>query len=269
VNEPLLLNLSLPKCGTLSVREYFSDYKSSHELFSQSFLAAMEIAERYNQPEIVAQMLQRRYQHGLIEIDTSGFLHTISSELLQLFPKTSFLRVIREPRSWISSYLDMLGGKAQELTSQKKPIDNRAALFEHFYVSRIFPRMLLADMLELKTWTRRRRNKAICDAAKYWAKDCERALNEKKHSVVTTCSLDQLSAILPSMRAQISGKVDYSESDHFRAKSRHNVSDRGETRQIIESWLQPDELAAETIESLDNCDHLHKRIINCLQSRDE
>jgi hypothetical protein len=270
VNDPLLLNLSLPKCGTLSVHEYFGDRRSSHELYGHSFLSAIELAHYHHDPHhtaILSRLIQRRFQEGKLEIDTSGFLHPISTELIERYPYTCFLRVIRDPRSWISSYLDMLEAKAHDLTHEGRLLHDRAASFERFYLQRLDKSLQLADLLDLQSWSMDQRSKYLTAAAAYWSEHCKVALSELDHPQLVTCQLGELSTVLSYLRMKILPGTTALETRPMAASRRHNVSDQGPARLQLEQWLKNEDFCETTMQQLSNCDRLHQVLIDRLQCR--
>ena len=265
MREPLLLNLSLPKCGTLSVHEFFADRRSAHELYGNSVLAAIDLSRQHNDPALLTQLLKRRYGQARLEIDASGFLHAIADELLSLYPRACFLRVIREPRSWISSYVDMLECKARELTNEGCLLNDRAARFEQFYLQRIAPSLRLTELIELKTWSAERFSSIVAATASYWEAHADIALQQRNRPQIVTCMLDQLSSTLPKLRTKILAEPSPNGTAQSSAQRRHNVSERGEARRLIEQWLSQSELSEAAAHTLQRCDRLHEELSERLQ----
>ena len=265
MSEPLLLNLSLPKCGTLSVHEFFADRRSAHELYGNSVLTAIDLSRQHNNPALLTQLLRRRYGQAKLEIDASGFLHAIADELVSLYPHTYFLRVIREPRSWISSYLDMLEGKARELTHEGCLMNDRAARFEQFYLQRIAPSLRLTELIELKNWSADRFSSIVAATASYWEEHAGVALQQLNGPQIITCTLAQLSSTLPQLRTKILAEPSRNGSAQSSAQRRHNVSERGEARRLIEQWLNQAELSEGAARALQRCDDLHGKLSERLQ----
>ena len=270
MNDPLLLNLSLPKCGTLSVHEYFADRRSSHELYGRSFTSAIEQAHHHhhnNHAAILTRLIQRRFQDGRIEIDASGFLHPISTELMERYRDTCFLRVMRDPHGWVISYLDMLEAKARDLTHEGRLLHDRAASFERFYLQRLDKSLRLAELLDLQSWSMQQRSKYITTAAAYWSDHCELALSELDHPQLVTCQLGELSTVLPYLRMKILPGTTALETRPMAATRRHNVSDQGPARLQLEQWLKNEDFCETTMQQLSNCDRLHQVLIDRLQCR--
>lgn len=265
VSDPLLLNLSLPKCGTLSVHKFFKDRRSAHEDHGHSFLTALDLAQRNKHPAILQELLIRRYKQGRIEIDASGYLHAVSQELVALYPKTLFLRVIRDPRSWISSYIDMLEGKACELIHEGRLLHDRAASFQHFYLQRLDPSLQLIDLHCLAKGNLKEQSKIFTAVAAYWALHCEGALQELDRKWIVTCRLEHLSTFLPVLRSRLFAAEGSVQTVTQNANHRHNVSKHGPVRRQIEAWLRSEKLSSCTHEQLQRCDDLHQTLINRLQ----
>jgi hypothetical protein len=261
MTSPRLLNLSLPKCGTLSVHAFFTDRRSAHELYGTSFLTAIALAQAQDQPGLVTQLLKRRYERSGLEVDASGFLHAVSRELIELYPNCCFLRVVREPISWISSYIDMLEAKAKELTYQGCLLNDRAARFEQFYLQRLSPSLQLSDLLNLHLWSGEQVSVLIAATAEYWARQTNLALVQLKHPQITTCLLEELSITLPQLRHQLFSDMADQRVRKRDARVRHNVSDQGSARQLIERWLHEKNFNQATKSILDQCEQLHDRLM--------
>lgn len=265
VRQPLLLNISLPKCGTLSVHKYFSDFRSSHELYGHSFLSVLDSVQRSSQPGLLQQLLRRRYQQGGLEVDASGFLHAISGELIRLYPNTLFLRVVRDPCSWIGSYLDMLQGKAQDLIYEGRLLHDRAASFQAFYLKRLDPSLQLVDLISLPEWTLEQRSAVVSATAYYWAEHCQQAIQDLGNEKIVTCRLDQLSKVLPDLRQRIMPTPLPPFTLQIDAEKRHNSSVLGPARQQIDGWLKQVQLNGRSIEQLQACDRLYQKLTDQMQ----
>ena len=258
---PRLLNLSLPKCGTLSVHEFFTDRRSAHELYGTSVLTAIALAQAHDQPGLVTQLLKRRYEQSGLEVDASGFLHAVSRELIVLYPNCCFLRVIREPISWISSYIDMLEAKARQLTYQGRLLNDRAARFEQFYLQRLSPSLQLSDLLNLHLWSGEQVSILIEATARYWARQTDLALEQLDYPQITTCLLEQLSITLPQLRHQLFSDMADQPGRQRDARRRHNISEHGSARQMIERYLHEKDFNQITNSILHQCEQLHGRLM--------
>lgn len=116
---PRLVNLSLPKTASTSIAELFSSYNAVHEGFhKQSVNYIIDYYEKKLTCKQLNFFILRRQKLLQIRIDSSTFLHLIAKELEDLWPsQTSFFQIIREPCSWILSYLSMLYEYGSEYSS--------------------------------------------------------------------------------------------------------------------------------------------------------
>lgn len=109
VSAPLLVTLSLPKTGSTSLAAAFPPGLARHEGFHQPSVS--HIIDYLDGRTTAAQLkrfLERRQQLLGSSIDIATFLHWISAELLELWPESRFLLVLRHPVPWVVSYIGML-----------------------------------------------------------------------------------------------------------------------------------------------------------------
>ena len=108
LKQPLLINLSLPKCGSSSINEYCKNMNSKHEAWHSGVT------------EIIIKVLNNKYPKNSylkylefrqifleLEIDSSTFHHFYAEDIINLFPSSTYIYIYREPYKWILSMLNM------------------------------------------------------------------------------------------------------------------------------------------------------------------
>ena len=118
---PAVVNLSLPRNGTRSIAEWFRDQGAVHE---GHHLTALEQILRFRAGTCSEAQLRaffhQRQKNLDIGIDSASFMHFVADHLGDWWPKTRFIHVIREPKSWIRSYLLLLYQSGKELMAARQ-----------------------------------------------------------------------------------------------------------------------------------------------------
>lgn len=121
LERPLVMNLSLPRTGTVSIMAIFAPLGSAHE-----FMRAETIEQLYNWDEgavsdkeldafllaraaALDEMLSQQLgaQHRL-NVDSATFLYNVQDRLFTLFPDAKYLLCVRDGESWLVSFVGML-----------------------------------------------------------------------------------------------------------------------------------------------------------------
>ena len=138
--------LSLPKCATSTLADFFKSQGTIHEKYNSSFFSALKISETDSNPKLLQSYLKKRFSNQNCFFDTSGYLHSVQKELFILFPNHTFLRIVRPPTTWIPSYLEMLNEKKDDLYINGKHKNEGSHLFEYFYLNRICSNLNIIDL---------------------------------------------------------------------------------------------------------------------------
>ncbi len=107
--DPLLINLSLPKCGSTSISDYCSSQlNSGHESWHSGVTDAYLKYKKGKYPlEAFNKYLLFRQIALELQIDSSTFHHFLPESVIDTFPNSLFIHVCREPIDWITSMLNM------------------------------------------------------------------------------------------------------------------------------------------------------------------
>jgi len=133
-----LINLSLPKTGSLSLTAIFGRYRSSHDYLLQETVSRY-LDWRQGQFALadVQKFLRYRDQLGNFEVDSATFHYLAMEQVMSTFPEAKFYVSIRNGADWIVSLTEMLHnfyGPGQFL--EKHGIDKKFVLR---YFSHILP----------------------------------------------------------------------------------------------------------------------------------
>jgi len=106
--QPLLINLSLPKCGSSSINDYCKNMNSRHEAWhsgvTETYLKVLN--NNYPKETFLKYLLFRQIALEL-DIDAATFHHFYAEDIINLFPDSSYIYIYRDPLSWILSMLNM------------------------------------------------------------------------------------------------------------------------------------------------------------------
>lgn len=106
--QPLLINLSLPKCGSTSINDYCKNINSRHEAWhsgvTETYLKVLN--NNYPKETFLKYLLFRQIALEL-DIDAATFHHFYAEDIINLFPDSSYIYIYRDPLSWILSMLNM------------------------------------------------------------------------------------------------------------------------------------------------------------------
>lgn len=106
--QPILINLSLPKCGSSSINDYCQNLNSVHEAWHSGVTETYLKVLNNNYPkETFLKYLLFRQIFLELDIDSSTFHHFYAEDIINLFPDSSYIYIYRDPLSWILSMLNM------------------------------------------------------------------------------------------------------------------------------------------------------------------
>jgi len=101
-----LINVSLPKTGTMSIAGLFRRYRAAHEFM---FVEAAEAIHDFRRGRLddagLGQFVRFRDAAGRLEVDSASFNHWYAASLVASFPDARFLLLFREPVAWVESML--------------------------------------------------------------------------------------------------------------------------------------------------------------------
>lgn len=100
--------LGTAKSGTHSIAELFSgELRTFHEADWQKVIPlVLGVAEGHVEPQALRSRLIRRDHRYKLDIDSSQLNYFYMPELVQLFPQARFILTIRDPYSWLDSYIN-------------------------------------------------------------------------------------------------------------------------------------------------------------------
>ena len=101
--------VGLPRTGTTTLYTLFKNFRAANEFMEQETIS--RIVNRYDgtlSPTAFCEYLVRRDREGGLEMDSASFNHFYLDFLTDLYPHARFIFLIREPISWMNSYLKML-----------------------------------------------------------------------------------------------------------------------------------------------------------------
>lgn len=102
-----LYGVGLPKSGTASLAHLFSDYRSSHEPDNREFITHLNLYLRDKLPEYhMRRLLWERDEKFQLEVDSSHFYVYVVELLVGMYPHAKFILTIREPISWLRSFIN-------------------------------------------------------------------------------------------------------------------------------------------------------------------
>ena len=226
--------ISLPKCATSTLADFFKSQGTIHEKYNSSFFSALKISESNSNSRLLQNYLKKRFSNQNCCFDTSGYLHSVQKELFTLFPNHTFLRIVRSPSTWIPSYLEMLNEKKDDLYINGKHKNQGSYLFEYFYLNRICRAFNITD-LEKILHDENQLSKIIDQLASYWMKS-NLALSDNRTKVITW-KISDLTQILSSLQ----GKNFYTSNTEnvISAQSVHsNISKKTSLRLIVENHIK-------------------------------
>ena len=107
--DPLIINLSLPKTSSSSLKDFCSEYVSAtHESWHSGLTVA--IIEYFQQRYDITSLLNYYTLRDIAlehKVDSSTFNHFIAADLVKSRSNSVFIYIYRDPISWISSFLNM------------------------------------------------------------------------------------------------------------------------------------------------------------------
>ena len=107
--DPLIINLSLPKTSSSSLKDFCSEYVSAtHESWHSGLTVA--IIEYFQQRYDITALLNYYTLRDIAlehKVDSSTFNHFIAEDLVKSRSNSTFIYIYRDPISWISSMLNM------------------------------------------------------------------------------------------------------------------------------------------------------------------
>jgi hypothetical protein len=102
-----LYGVGLPKSGTASIAQLFSEYRSSHEPENRAFLTDLNLYLKRQLSEAQMRRLLRYRDRQLdLEVESSHFYVYVVNLLVTIHPAAKFVLTIREPISWLRSFIN-------------------------------------------------------------------------------------------------------------------------------------------------------------------
>ena len=106
---PDIVNVSLPKTGSTTIASLFAKFDGVHEglhIKTTKFL----MNQNSKEPKIncYKEFLFKRQQKLNARVDSATFMHFFLPDLLDIWPESTYLHVVRDPIEWTISYLYML-----------------------------------------------------------------------------------------------------------------------------------------------------------------
>lgn len=123
-----------PRTGTSSIAGLFGAYyRSGHEVDSENVLKfSLDYLEGKIDADELDQFIIKRDKKLFLEMDSSTHNFYMIPALLRLFPNAKFLIPIRDPISWLDSYIDYsINNRLQANTNVISPQRMRMNLFRH------------------------------------------------------------------------------------------------------------------------------------------
>ena len=120
--------LGAPKSGTHSLANLFGRFRSAHEPGWRSMIRWIVGARQGD----VRQFLKIRDRRLMLEMESSHLSSYFVGELAELFPEARFVHLVRDPCSWLDSYLnDSLSRRASATWRRFRDFRFRAGEFRH------------------------------------------------------------------------------------------------------------------------------------------
>ena len=108
LTQPILINLSLPKCGSSSINDYCENMNSRHEAWhsgvTETYIKVLN--NKYPKKAFLKYLEFRQIALGL-EIDSATFHHFYAEDIINLFPSSTYIYIYRDPYKWILSMINM------------------------------------------------------------------------------------------------------------------------------------------------------------------
>jgi hypothetical protein len=102
-----LYGVGLPKSGTASIAQLFSEYRSSHEPENREFLKDLNLYLKRQLSEAqMRRLLRERDRKLALEVESSHFYVYVVDLLVAMHPAARFVLTIREPISWLRSFIN-------------------------------------------------------------------------------------------------------------------------------------------------------------------
>jgi hypothetical protein len=102
-----IYGVGLPKSGTGSLAQLFSNYRSFHEPENRDFIANLNLYLRdCLSQEHMRRLLQERDRKFQPEVESSHFYVYVVDLLVAMHPRAKFILTIREPLSWLRSFIN-------------------------------------------------------------------------------------------------------------------------------------------------------------------
>ena len=152
-NNPLIINVSLPKTGSNTIACLFAKFGGMHEglhIKTTTFLI-----NNYNSSDkhiTYRNFLFERQKQLNARVDSSTFMHFFLPELLDIWPQSTYLHVLRNPLDWVVSYMYMLTQYAIQLNKSPNEL---LKVWSNEYLNfqipeldlRLFPKLIYDEQL--------------------------------------------------------------------------------------------------------------------------
>ena len=108
LKQPLLINLSLPKCGSSSINDYCKHMNSRHEAWHSGVTETyIKVLNNKYPKNAFLKYLEFRQIALELEIDSATFHHFYAEDIINLFPSSTYIHIYRDPYKWILSMINM------------------------------------------------------------------------------------------------------------------------------------------------------------------
>ena len=115
---PDIVNVSLPKTGSTTIDSLFAKFDGVHEglhIKTTKFLMNQNSKETKN--NCYKEYLFKRQQQLNARVDSATLMHFFLPDLLDIWPESTYLHVVRDPIEWTVSYLYMLTQYSVQLST--------------------------------------------------------------------------------------------------------------------------------------------------------
>lgn len=205
-NFPRLINLSLPKTGSTTIGQVFAPVGGVHEgLHDLTVSFILDYREGLISRQQLLTLLTRRQRKIKAEIDSSTFLHLIAPELYEFLPEsTLYIQILREPATWVESYLNMLVGVGEQLTGSPVHADLAwTSRYGKYHSSTLEP-LTLYYMYTNKEYVA----PIVSDLLLFWQRSVTAVQEAIPPNQLLCSSLDHLAISIPALAEHINVPLD-------------------------------------------------------------
>ena len=102
--------LALPRSGTTSIYSIFSNHKAQNEYLEEEsiqLLTKYRLNNSFNS-KIIVNSIIKRWNESKMQVDAASFNFLCAQLIHEIFPQMMYIYLLRDPITWIESFISML-----------------------------------------------------------------------------------------------------------------------------------------------------------------